>query len=74
MLHQICAGKIKHEEETKFRCRECLKLFSALKFIEKHLSTKHPEVLGNTIDEVRSLSALAPPSPTQGPIVPSMRY
>ncbi|KAL8277884.1 hypothetical protein RQP46_009703 [Phenoliferia psychrophenolica] len=52
-LHNICLPKVKHEEEGKFRCRECHKLFSALKFIEKHLSTKHPEVLGDRLDELQ---------------------
>lgn len=55
-LHRICHTHIKHEEEGKFRCKECTKLFSALKFIEKHLSTKHPETLGDTLDQVRPSS------------------
>ncbi|KAK4705369.1 hypothetical protein P7C70_g818, partial [Phenoliferia sp. Uapishka_3] len=51
-LHRLCRSKIKQEEEVKFRCNVCTKLFSALKFIEKHLSTKHPEVLGDTLEDV----------------------
>lgn len=51
-LHRACRSCIKHEEEGKFRCKECNKLFSALKFIEKHLSTKHPEALGDSLDDL----------------------
>lgn len=43
---------MKEEEEGKFRCKECNKLFSALKFIEKHIATKHYAKLGPTLDKV----------------------
>ena len=57
-LHRICHSRIKQEEEGKFRCKDCNKLFSALKFAEKHLSTKHFESLGDSLNQVRlSLSS-----------------
>ncbi|GAA5880946.1 hypothetical protein JCM3774_001785 [Rhodotorula dairenensis] len=50
--YRLLAPHVKQEEEGKFRCKECSKLFSARKFVEKHLGLKHPEVLGNRLDEV----------------------
>lgn len=50
--YRLLAPHIKQEEEGKFRCKECSKLFSARKFVEKHLGLKHPDVLGNRLDEV----------------------
>ncbi|GAA5986909.1 hypothetical protein JCM10908_000947 [Rhodotorula pacifica] len=50
--YRLLAPHVKQEEEGKFRCKECNKLFSARKFVEKHLGLKHPEVLGNRLDEV----------------------
>ncbi|KAM0745655.1 hypothetical protein T439DRAFT_330469 [Meredithblackwellia eburnea MCA 4105] len=51
--HRICLPEIKQEEEGKFRCKKCSKLFSALKFIEKHIASKHPEVLGDSLENVK---------------------
>jgi hypothetical protein len=34
-LYRLLAPHIKQEEEGKFRCKECSKLFSARKFVEK---------------------------------------
>lgn len=42
---------IKQEEEGKFRCRTCTKLFKAASFVEKHISNKHPELI-KQIDDV----------------------
>lgn len=50
--YRLLAPHVKQEEEGKFRCKECNKLFSARKFVEKHLGLKHPEVLGTRLDEV----------------------
>lgn len=57
--YRLLAPHIKQEEEGKFRCKECSKLFSARKFVEKHLGLKHPDVLGNRLDEVRLFPRLA---------------
>ncbi|KAF8709348.1 hypothetical protein RHS03_02885, partial [Rhizoctonia solani] len=35
---------IKQEEEGKFRCKTCTKLFKATSFVEKHIANKHPEL------------------------------
>lgn len=34
---------IKQEDEGKFRCKTCQKLFKATSFVEKHIVNKHPE-------------------------------
>ncbi|KAL1744623.1 hypothetical protein HDZ31DRAFT_38253 [Schizophyllum fasciatum] len=36
---------IKREEEHKFRCKSCQKLFKAATFVEKHVANKHPDLL-----------------------------
>ncbi|KAI5825500.1 hypothetical protein K523DRAFT_365639 [Schizophyllum commune Tattone D] len=36
---------IKREEEHKFRCKSCQKLFKAASFVEKHVANKHPDLL-----------------------------
>jgi hypothetical protein len=36
---------IKQEDEGKFRCKTCLKLFKATSFVEKHVANKHPELV-----------------------------
>jgi hypothetical protein len=42
---------IKQEDEGKFRCKTCLKLFKATSFVEKHIANKHPELVKH-LDEV----------------------
>ena len=34
---------IKQEDEGKFRCKTCQKLFKATSFVEKHIANKHPD-------------------------------
>lgn len=41
---------IKQEDEGKFRCRMCLKLFKATPFVEKHIANKHPESIKEVED------------------------
>lgn len=36
---------IKREEEHKFRCKSCQKLFKATTFVEKHIANKHPDLI-----------------------------
>src|ERR1700722_5928613 len=36
---------IKQEDEGKFRCKTCLKLFKATSFVEKHIANKHPDLV-----------------------------
>jgi serrate RNA effector molecule len=36
---------IKQEDEGKYRCRTCNKLFKASSFVEKHIANKHPELV-----------------------------
>ncbi|EIN10253.1 hypothetical protein PUNSTDRAFT_84168 [Punctularia strigosozonata HHB-11173 SS5] len=42
---------IKQEDESKFRCKTCQKLFKATSFVEKHISNKHPELIKH-LDEI----------------------
>lgn len=38
---------VKKEDENKFRCLECTKLFRALEFIEKHILNKHNHAISS---------------------------
>jgi hypothetical protein len=42
---------IKQEDEGKFRCKTCQKLFKATSFVEKHIANKHPELV-KSLDDV----------------------
>ncbi|KAG8981608.1 hypothetical protein FRB90_007135, partial [Tulasnella sp. 427] len=41
---RLCEPHIKREDEGKFRCIDCTKLFKAEAFVEKHITNKHSEV------------------------------
>ncbi|KAI6122847.1 hypothetical protein EDD17DRAFT_1802943, partial [Pisolithus thermaeus] len=42
---------IKQEDEGRFRCKTCQKLFKATSFVEKHIANKHPELV-RQLDEI----------------------
>ena len=42
---------VKQEDEGKFRCKTCQKLFKAPSFVEKHIVNKHPDLV-KQLDEV----------------------
>ncbi|KIK65755.1 hypothetical protein GYMLUDRAFT_39277 [Collybiopsis luxurians FD-317 M1] len=44
-LSKLVEPHIKQEDEGKFRCRNCSKLFKATSFVEKHIANKHPELV-----------------------------
>ncbi|KAF5393854.1 hypothetical protein D9757_000439 [Collybiopsis confluens] len=44
-LSKLVEPHIKQEDEGKFRCRNCQKLFKATSFVEKHIANKHPELV-----------------------------
>ncbi len=50
-LSKAVEPSIKQEDEGKFRCKACQKLFKATSFVEKHIANKHPEVV-KQLDEV----------------------
>ncbi|KAJ2918266.1 hypothetical protein MD484_g2187, partial [Candolleomyces efflorescens] len=50
-LTKVVEPHIKQEDEGKFRCKTCQKLFKATSFVEKHISNKHPELV-KPLDEV----------------------
>lgn len=49
---KVAAPHIRQEEATKYRCKECNKLFKAPEFVVKHVIVKHPELIGDKLDEV----------------------
>ncbi|OBZ77035.1 Pre-rRNA-processing protein ESF2 [Grifola frondosa] len=44
-LSRACEQFVKQEDEGKFRCKTCQKLFKATSFVEKHIANKHPELV-----------------------------
>lgn len=42
---------IKQEDEGKFRCKTCQKLFKATSFVEKHIANKHSELV-KSLDDI----------------------
>ena len=50
---RLTAPMIKQEEASKYRCKECNKLFRAPEFVIKHVASKHGEVVQPKLDEVR---------------------
>ena len=50
-LSKVAEPYIKQEEEGKFRCKTCTKLFKATSFVEKHIANKHPELV-KLLDDV----------------------
>jgi ribosomal protein L37AE/L43A len=48
----MVADWVKQEDENKWRCTECKKLFKAGSFVEKHVINKHPEHCKGRLDEV----------------------
>ncbi|BGP15015.1 hypothetical protein JCM10213_002840 [Rhodosporidiobolus nylandii] len=51
-LYRIVTPHVKQEEEGKFRCKECNKLFSARKFVEKHIALKHSDFVGDKLEQL----------------------
>lgn len=43
---------IKQEDEGRFRCKTCQKLFKATSFVEKHIANKHGDLV-KQLDEVK---------------------
>lgn len=51
-LTKICKPNIQVEDEGKYRCKICKKLFKAAPFVEKHILNKHPDVVGDRLEQV----------------------
>lgn len=58
-LKKLCEPHIKREDEGKFRCSSCSKLFKAEAFVEKHIANKHPEITRD-VDDVSYPSLVGP--------------
>ncbi|KAI0356500.1 hypothetical protein OH77DRAFT_1423431 [Trametes cingulata] len=50
-LSRACEPYTKQEDEGKFRCKTCQKLFKATSFVEKHIANKHPDLIKG-LDEI----------------------
>jgi len=84
-LSKSCEAHIKQEDEGKYRCKLCNKLFKAVGFVEKHIANKHPELIKG-IDELPFFnnfaldphriqpSAHLPPPPGNGVGPPPQAY
>ena len=53
-LAKVAEPFIKQEDEGKFRCKTCQKLFKATSFVEKHIANKHSELV-KPLDDVSAL-------------------
>jgi hypothetical protein len=62
---------IKQEEASKYRCKECNKLFKAPEFVVKHIASKHPEITKTKLDEISTFNnyVLDPQRIQPGPTV-----
>ena len=49
-LSKVVEQYIKQEDEGRFRCKTCQKLFKATSFVEKHIANKHPELVKSLED------------------------
>jgi uncharacterized C2H2 Zn-finger protein len=49
---KLTAPVIKQEEASKYRCKECNKLFKAPEFVIKHVAVKHTEIVKPKLDDV----------------------
>jgi hypothetical protein len=54
-LSKAAEPYIKQEDEGKFRCKTCQKLFKATSFVEKHIANKHPELV-KSLDDVNDMT------------------
>jgi hypothetical protein len=53
-LAKVAEPFVKQEDEGKFRCKTCQKLFKATSFVEKHIANKHSELV-KPLDDVSAL-------------------
>ncbi|KAG6336336.1 hypothetical protein ID866_2761 [Astraeus odoratus] len=69
---------IKQEDEGRFRCKTCQKLFKATSFVEKHIANKHPELVpyfnNFALDPHRIQPFTHPPPPTGNNQAPPQAY
>ncbi|KAJ6516368.1 hypothetical protein C8R45DRAFT_1087446 [Mycena sanguinolenta] len=75
---------LKQEDEGKFRCKTCQKLFKATAFVEKHIANKHPELV-KSLEEIPYFNNFAldphhiqplahPPATGNGQLPPPQAY
>lgn len=57
-LSKALEPHVKQEDEGKYRCRNCQKLFKASSFVEKHIANKHPELI-KSLDDLQYFNNFA---------------
>lgn len=70
-LSKAAEPYIKQEDEGKYRCKTCQKLFKAMSFVEKHIANKHEELV-KQLEEVKPCR-LYSPSHTKYRIAPVLQ-
>lgn len=60
-LTKLCKPNIQQEDEGKYRCKQCKKLFKAAPFVEKHILNKHSELIGDRLEQVCNFEDSCPP-------------
>ncbi|PPQ68654.1 hypothetical protein CVT24_005385 [Panaeolus cyanescens] len=85
-LSKAVKQHIKQEDEGKFRCKTCQKLFKAVPFVEKHIANKHPELVKQLDDipyynnfaldphRIQPFAHPPPPSSTTNQTAPPQAY
>ncbi|KAF8307293.1 hypothetical protein DL93DRAFT_2143326 [Clavulina sp. PMI_390] len=43
---------VKQEDEGKFRCKTCSKLFKAMSFVEKHVASRHSDLVKTEMEQI----------------------
>ncbi|KAL1408935.1 hypothetical protein Q8F55_005749 [Vanrija albida] len=54
---RLTAPSIKQEEQDKYRCKACSKLFRAPEYVIKHVVSKHPETVKDKLDDLAVFNA-----------------
>ncbi|KZO94909.1 hypothetical protein CALVIDRAFT_565311 [Calocera viscosa TUFC12733] len=58
-VHRLVMPHVQQEDEGKYRCKVCTKLFKASNFVEKHVSNKHAELLQEQLDVIPFINNFA---------------
>ncbi|KZT62144.1 hypothetical protein CALCODRAFT_490328 [Calocera cornea HHB12733] len=58
-VHRLVMPHVQQEDEGKYRCKVCTKLFKASTFVEKHVANKHPELLQEQLDVIPFINNFA---------------
>lgn len=74
-LTRLCKDHIQVEDDNKFRCKTCKKLFKAAPFVEKHIMNKHAELIGDRLEQLKYFNNFVlDPSHVVPPPIESMPF